>query len=49
MNLIEAIMQRFCKHEYEEKEIAGFLVVDGWFVQPKIKKCKKCGKVLKEE
>lgn len=49
MKLIDAIMRRFCKHEYEEKEIAGFAVVDGWIVQQKIKKCKKCGKVLKEE
>ena len=49
MNFIDHIKQRLCKHEYETKQIAGLVVVDGWLIQPTITKCKKCGKVLKEE
>lgn len=46
MKLIDAIIQRFCKHEFEEKRIHGYIVDDDWIVPPVIKVCKKCGKVL---
>ena len=49
MKLIDAIRKKFCKHEYETKQINGFIVADGWLAQPTIKRCKKCGKVLKED
>lgn len=49
MNLIGSIKRMFCDHEYETEKIAGFMVVNGWLVRPRaIKKCKKCGKILKE-
>ena len=37
----------FCRHEYEEEYLAGFLVVDGWLVQAKQYRCKKCGNVVR--
>lgn len=47
--LIDAIKRIFCDHEYETEKISGFVVVNGWLVQPMVKKCKKCGKILKEK
>ena len=34
----------FCRHEYEEEYLAGFLVVDGWLVQARRLRCRRCGK-----
>ena len=48
MNLIKAIIQRFCKHEFEEKRLHGPIIDGEWISVPVtvIKVCKKCGKVL---
>lgn len=43
--MIKKLKQFFCHHAYEEEKIQGFLVVDGWLVQPKQWRCKKCGKI----
>lgn len=47
MRLIDAFRKLFCKHEWEEEVITGgFLVVDGWLVNPIQYRCKNCGKVI---
>ena len=44
--LYNKITQLFCKHEYEREYIkGGFLVKNGWLVQPYHLRCQKCGKV----
>lgn len=45
--LMKKIKQLFCKHDYEKVALPGFLVVDGWFQQVYILRCKKCGKERK--
>lgn len=37
--------QLFCRHEYEEKTLNGFRVVDGWFRRVTVLECRKCGKM----
>lgn len=41
------VKRLFCRHEYEEEFLAGFLVVDGWLIQARQLKCRKCGKTKK--
>ena len=44
---IARVKRLFCRHEYEEEFLAGFLVVDGWLIQARQLKCRKCGKTKK--
>lgn len=45
--MLEAIKRLFCKHEFEEKRVYGFIVEDGWLMPATKKVCKKCGKELR--
>ena len=42
--MMKWLKRLFCRHEYEEEYLAGFLVVDGWLVQARQLRCRKCGK-----
>lgn len=44
MDLKTRMRQMLCRHAYEEKELAGFLVVDGWLRRVAVLECRKCGK-----
>jgi len=47
MRLIDAFRKLFCEHEWEKEVIkGGFLVVDGWLVNPVQYRCKSCGKIV---
>lgn len=45
--MLEAIKRLFCKHEFEEKPVYGFIVKDGWLIPATKTVCKKCGKELR--
>jgi hypothetical protein len=47
MRLIDVFRNLFCKHDWEKEIITGgFLVVDGWLVNPVQYRCRVCGKVI---
>lgn len=44
MRIRTRVRQMFCRHIYEEKQVYGFQVVNGWMVRPTCLVCRMCGK-----
>lgn len=42
--MFKRLKQLFCRHDYVERPVGGFIVVDGWLQQAWVAECKKCGK-----